>query len=243
MKEMLRIGIADCGKYENYRRWIEAGGNAQAVRLSMNLNNPEAVAGCDGVVLSGGEDVQPELYGKPEYVQEYGLKEIIPERDRFEYEVIRNTLDQGKPLLGICRGLQVVNVYLGGNLVPDIPAILNSDWHGKKQGIDQVHPVKIIRDSLLNKLSGLDSGQVNSAHHQSAGQPARDLKPTAFADPGIIEAMEWAEPRNRSWLLLVQWHPERMQDPSGPLTAGLRKAFLEACKIGEQGYSTSTGKM
>lgn len=230
MLKQLRIGIADCGKYDNYRRWIEASGEAEAVKLSMYLNNPQAVAECDGVVLSGGEDVQPELYGKPEYVKEYDLKEIIPERDRFEYAVIGNALDQQKPLLGICRGLQVVNVYLGGDLVPDIPSVLHSGFHGKKEGVDQLHPVTIDPGSLLANISGLESGQVNSAHHQSAGMAAQGLRVTAFGDSGIAEALEWEKPQDHSWLLLVQWHPERMPDQASPLTAGVRSAFLEACR-------------
>ena len=230
MAKKLLIGVADCGKYENYRRWIEAAGDVEAVRLSYRLNNPEDVGGCDGVVLSGGEDVHPDLYGRPEYVQEYDLKEIIPERDRFEFAVIRKVLEQKKPLLGICRGLQVVNVYLGGTLVPDIPSVLHSGYHGKKEGVDQLHPVSIIPGSLLNKLSGLDEGQVNSAHHQSAGTTARGLRVTASGDVGIAEALEWEKPQDHSWLLLVQWHPERMPDPASPLTAGVRSAFLEACR-------------
>jgi putative glutamine amidotransferase len=230
MIKQLRIGIADCGKYENYRRWIEEGGEAEAVKLSMYLKNPDAVAECDGVLLSGGEDVQPELYGKPEYVKDYDLKEIIPERDQFEYSVIGNVLAGEKPLLGICRGLQVVNVFLGGDLVPDIPSVLHSGFHGKKEGVDQLHPVTIIPGSLLATVTGVNAGQVNSAHHQSAGATAKDLKITAESDAGIVEAMEWRNPQRRSWLLLVQWHPERMADQGSPLTAGVRKAFLEACR-------------
>ncbi len=230
MNEKLRIGIADCGKYDNYRRWIEGTGQAEAVRLSTFLNNPEEVASCDGVVLSGGEDVHPQLYGRPEYVKEYDLKEIIPERDQFEFAVIRNVLEQGKPLLGICRGLQVVNVYLGGTLIPDIPSLLHSRFHSKIAGVDQPHPVTIVPGSLLQRVSGVDLGLVNSAHHQSADLAANDLKVTAFADTAIVEAMEWAKPTGRSWLLLVQWHPERMTDQDSPLSAGIRKTFLEACR-------------
>ncbi|MDP4131719.1 MAG: gamma-glutamyl-gamma-aminobutyrate hydrolase family protein [Bacteroidota bacterium] len=231
MNRKLRIGITDCGKYENYRRWIESSGTAEAVKLSASLNNPEAVAGCDGVLLSGGEDVHPELYGKPEYVKAFELKEIIPERDRFEMTVIKNALEQGRPLLGICRGLQIANVYLGGTLVPDIPTVLHSVFHSKIDGVDQLHPVDISPGSLLEQISGLDSGMVNSAHHQSVDRPGPDLKVTAFSDAGIVEAMEWSDPEERSWLLLVQWHPERMQDQDSPLTNQVRKAFLEAADI------------
>jgi putative glutamine amidotransferase len=229
MNKKLLIGITDCGKYDNYRRWIEGTGLAEVVRLSLSLNNATEVTDCHGLVLSGGEDVHPELYGRPEYVKEYDLKEIIPERDRFEFEVISKVMEQGKPILGICRGLQVVNVYLGGTLIPDIPSLLHSGYHGKIRGVDQPHPVTIVPESLLQQVSGVDSGLVNSAHHQSADLAARDLKVTAFGDSAIVEAMEWAEPAERSWLLLIQWHPERMPDQASPLSARVRKAFLEAC--------------
>jgi putative glutamine amidotransferase len=227
MKNKIRVGIADCGKYENYRRWIEATGDAEAVKLSYLLGNAEEIGGCDGLVLSGGEDVQPELYGKPEYVKEYGLKEIIPERDQCEFVLIRKALELGKPLLGICRGLQVANVYLGGSLIPDIPSLLHSGFHSKIAGVDQRHQIAIEPGSLLGQVSGVDAGEVNSAHHQSADRIAKGLKVTAFADSGIVEAMEWAEPEGRSWLLLVQWHPERMEDQDSPLSFRVRKAFLE----------------
>ena len=172
----------------------------------------------------------PELYGRPEYTREYGLKEIIPERDYFEFAVIRHALDQKKPILGICRGLQVMNVYLGGTLIPDIPALLHSHFHGKISGSDQPHMITIVPDSLLQQVSGAETGLVNSAHHQSADRPGKDLKVTAFGDTDVVEAMEWKKPGERSWLLLIQWHPERMPDQTSPLTQGIRNAFLEASR-------------
>ncbi len=230
MNEKLRIGITSCGKYDNYRLWIEGSGEAEAVRLSHSLNNADEFAKCNGLVLTGGEDVSPELYGRPEYTREYVLKEIIPERDYFEFGVIRQALDQKKPILGICRGLQVMNVYLGGTLIPDIPALLHSAFHGKISGSDQPHMITIVPDSLLQLVSGVETGLVNSAHHQSADRPGKDLKVTAFGDTDIVEAMEWTKSGGQSWLLLIQWHPERMPDQTSPLTQRIRNAFLEACR-------------
>ena len=85
MNHTLRIGITDCGKFDNYRRWIASVLGVEVVKLSMNNQNAAEVETCDGVIFSGGEDLHPDLYGKPEYLQAYGLKEIIPERDQFEY--------------------------------------------------------------------------------------------------------------------------------------------------------------
>ncbi|HCL83789.1 MAG TPA: peptidase C26, partial [Chitinophagaceae bacterium] len=123
MKQHIKIGITDCGKFDNYRRWLESEPGVEVVRLSMHFQNAADTESCDGILFSGGEDLQPALYGKPEYVEEFGLQEIIPARDEFEYQVIEKALAGEKPVLGICRGLQLINVFLGGTLVPDIPAV------------------------------------------------------------------------------------------------------------------------
>ena len=226
----LKIGITDCGKYENYRRWIAMEPGVEVIKLSYHDQNAADVDSCDGILFSGGEDVHPELYGKPEFVEEYGLKEIIPARDQFEYEVIEKALERKKPVLGICRGLQLINVYLGGTLLPDIPTISGSTAHGKISGQDQIHDIRVENLSMLHDISGLEKGQVNSAHHQGVDKPAGNLKVSAFSDPSFVEAMEWKDPSDKSWLLMVQWHPERMQDLSSPFSLNVKKAFLNAVK-------------
>jgi putative glutamine amidotransferase len=231
MKSSIKIGITDCGKFDNYRRWIETAG-VEVIRLGFQSQNAGDVENCDGVVFSGGEDLQPGLYGRPEYVTEYGLKEIIPERDRFEYQVLEKAFATGKPVLGICRGLQLINVYLGGTLVPDIPTLFHSTNHGKINGVDQTHNIDVEENSLLLAICGADSGVVNSAHHQSADQLAEPLKISAYGEPNIVEALEWKEPADKSWLLMVQWHPERMKDPESPFSAAVKSAFLKAARRG-----------
>ncbi len=233
MTRSFKIGITDCGKYDNYRRWIKAESGIEPVKLSMHLQNVADVDICDGILFSGGEDLHPVLFGKPEYVEAFGLKEIIPERDRFEYEVLDKALTSGKPVLGICRGLQLINVFLGGTLVPDIPEIFQSVSHGKKSGLDRSHQIQVEPGSLLHQICGQEQGIVNSAHHQSAERPADALKITAVSEPGIVEAMEWKDPSGKSWLLMVQWHPERMSDLSSPFSAFVKNAFLDAAKTGK----------
>jgi putative glutamine amidotransferase len=229
MNPTIKIGITDCGKFDNYRRWIETTG-VEVIKLGFQSQNAGDVEKCDGVVFSGGEDLDPEQYGRPEFVAEYGLKEIIPERDRFEYQVLEKALTTGKPVLGICRGLQLINVYLGGTLVPDIPTLFHSAKHGKINGIDQTHIIDVEEDSLLKSICGTNTGTVNSAHHQSADQPAPLLKVSAYGEPDIVEAMEWKDPADKSWLLMVQWHPERMKDPESPFSAAVKNAFLEVAR-------------
>ena len=201
----------------------------------MQLQNAGEVEQCDGILFSGGEDLHPVLYGKPEYVEEFGLLEIIPLRDRFEYDVLQRALDGMKPILGICRGLQLINVFLGGTLVPDIPKVNSSSGHGKKNGLDQIHEIQVDAESLLYRICGQRMGLVNSAHHQSAERPADTLKVIAHSDPGITEAMEWQNPENKSWLLLVQWHPERMSDLDSPFSRLVKNAFLEASRDQKNG--------
>ena len=201
----------------------------EVVKLSFYDQNAAEVESCDGILFSGGEDVHPLLYGKPEFVQEYGLTEIIPTRDQFEYEVIEKALESKKPVLGICRGLQLINVYLGGTLLPDIPKLSQSTAHGKISGQDQIHDIRVENSSMLHNISGREIGQVNSAHHQGVDKPAGNLKISAFGESSIIEAMEWKDSSNKSWLLLVQWHPERMDDLSSPFSKSVQEAFLKAC--------------
>jgi putative glutamine amidotransferase len=224
----LKIGITDCGKFENYRRWMVMEPGVEVVKLSYQQDNLSDTDACDGILLSGGEDVHPDLYGKPEFIEEYGLTEIIPARDQFEYEVIEKALGKKKPVFAICRGLQLVNVFLGGTLLPDIPRISKSSAHGKISGQDQIHEIRVESSSCLCAITGQKTGPVNSAHHQGVDEPAEDLKISAFSEPDIVEAMEWKNPDNKSWLLLVQWHPERMQDLSSPFSANLKQAFLQA---------------
>ena len=229
MSHPLRIGITDCGKYENYRRWLESEPGIDPVKLSMQLGNAAEVEYCNGILFSGGEDLHPELYGKPEFVEEFGLKEIIPARDRFEYEVFGKALAGKKPVLGICRGLQLINVYLGGTLVPDIPSLFDSTVHGKINGVDQTHTIQVERGSLLHGICGQELGIVNSAHHQSVATAANSLKISAYSEPGIVEAMEWKNPSDKSWLLMIQWHPERMSDLNSPFSEQVKNAFLQEC--------------
>jgi putative glutamine amidotransferase len=230
MNHPLRIGITDCGKFDNYRRWMEMEVGVEVVKLSFHMQNASDLDSCAGILFSGGEDLHPKLYGKPEFVKEYGLKEIIPARDHFEYGMIEKAFDQKKPVLGICRGLQLINVYLGGNLVPDIHTLFHSTAHGKVNGLDQTHFIRVEPDTMLHDICGQELGIVNSAHHQSADQPAGTLKISAFSEPSIVEAMEWKEKVNKSWLLMVQWHPERMSDLSSPFSTFVKAAFLEACR-------------
>ncbi|MBR9976452.1 MAG: gamma-glutamyl-gamma-aminobutyrate hydrolase family protein [Bacteroidetes bacterium] len=175
------------------------------------------------VLLPGGGDPDPRLYGKPEA---RSLCEIDSARDELEFTVIRMAVERCLPILGICRGLQVVNVALGGTLLPDLPLAGYEDHH-RLDGEDRMHDVEIAPASLLAGLTETTSGQVNSAHHQGVDLAAPRLHATARAHDGTIEALEWVQPADKPFLLLLHWHPERL--PAGhPLSDRIGYGFLSA---------------
>jgi len=226
--KQLKIGITDCGKYDNYAKWLlDTESNADVIKLSHRQKNADRVKECDGIILSGGEDVHPALYNKPQYLPNLNLKEINEERDNFELNVIDRSFVLKKPVLGICRGLQIVNVFLGGTLIYDIPAVAATMEHGKVNGVDQRHAVDVVPGSLLYKITGKGFGEINSAHHQSVDRPAEELRVIAQST-AIVEAMEWKNSIGRAWLLLVQWHPERMFDQENPFAHNIKNEFIKA---------------
>jgi putative glutamine amidotransferase len=230
MKPVIKIGITDCARYTNYENWFLALKDVEVIKLSYHLNNGNEVALCDGIVLSGGEDMHPEFYGKPEYLPQLSIKDIDERRDHFEFEIIEQALQQEKPILGICRGLQVMNVFLGGTLIPDIPTCFKLYDHEKINGIDQQHKITVQENSVLHNIAGATSGTVNSAHHQAVDTLAIDLAIIAKAEEPIAEAMAWKNSDNKSWLLLVQWHPERIPDQLNYFASNIRDAFIESCR-------------
>ena len=226
----MTIGITDSKKYEDYRQWIaNAGIDINIQCLSYKLDNLDVVASCDGIILTGGHDVHPALYNKPSYLDVLDTEQIDEARDAFEMNVIAAAIAMGKPLLGICRGLQIANVYFGGTLIVDIPTVMGSNKHGKIEGQDQRHEVSIVAGSIVSALTNQEAGTVNSAHHQSADTIGEGLRATAFSDKGIVEALEYVYPEGKPWLLLVQWHPERISHDKS-FSLSIRKAFIESCK-------------
>jgi putative glutamine amidotransferase len=226
MKNII-IGITDCNKWKNYYNWF-ASKNVEVINLSYKKNNLEDVYRCDGIVLSGGEDVHPKYYGRPAYMKKKKkLKlEVNEPRDKFELKVIDTAVKSKKPILGICRGLQITNVYFKGTLIPNLPEKIQA-YHSKREGYDQTHEVIVKKNSCLNEIVHVMKGTVNSAHHQSAKKIGKGLKVTATDTNGIVEALEWKNPKKKPFLLLVQWHPERMKNQKSPFAKNLRKKFLQ----------------
>ncbi|HVW60443.1 MAG TPA: gamma-glutamyl-gamma-aminobutyrate hydrolase family protein, partial [Puia sp.] len=167
----MRIGLTYTGsdeKHNNYVRWLKDGAaDIEVVKLSVESGEFDDY---DALVLSGGVDIHPLFYkGKMDYVGGGKWKE---DRDRFEKEVLERSWDQGIPVLGVCRGLQLINVSCGGTLVQDLGA--QGDEIHQNTPADKEHEVKVVEGSLLCDISGR-GGWINSAHHQAIDRLGKDL--------------------------------------------------------------------
>ncbi len=187
----------------------------------------EAAQELDGFLFSGGADVNPRLYGEEIYPF---CAEILPARDEMELELLKAVLPSEKPILGICRGIQLLNVGMGGTLYQDIyaqPAQTFSQQHYQKLPHHlPVHDVSIDRDSLLYQIVQTEKLPVNSLHHQSVKVCAPSLTVTARTASGVIEAVE---KKDHPFFLGLQWHPERMwhADTNAKVVFD---AFVRACR-------------
>ena len=198
------LGAAE--RYPNYQRAVEAAGGA----VLFFLRPLEAVR-CDGLLLPGGGDLEPWRYGE-ENTASRGLE---PERDAAELALLDQFAALRRPVLGICRGMQAINVWRGGTLIQDLPG------HAAVNGQDGFHRVYTGPGFLRRACGGLST--VNSAHHQAAGRLGRGLRAVQWAEDGVVEALEWQD--GPVWG--VQWHPERMPGTAG---AALFSAFLARCR-------------
>ncbi|WP_327312597.1 gamma-glutamyl-gamma-aminobutyrate hydrolase family protein [Streptomyces sp. NBC_01235] len=151
----------------------------------------------DGVLLPGGGDLAPHRYGATSAHQ--SVYDVDDLQDAFDLEVARHTLESGLPLLALCRGLQVVNVALGGTLEQDMGGPEREHRH-------VVHPVEIRRGTLLEQAMGSEKAEVSCYHHQRVDLPGKGLEITARASDGTVEGLEL--PDARGWFTAVQWHPE-----------------------------------
>ena len=211
--------------YENYSEWLESYGyDVEIVDIYSSDDPIKDLLDCDALVLTGGPDVHPGRFDKP---YESDRCSIDDYRDTLEFELLRNALLFKMPILGICRGQQLINVALGGSLIIDIPKDLtNPVIHQVEEG-DATHRLFIEEGTYLRSIAGVDSALVNSNHHQAVDKLSKELKPTGYTRDGIIESFEWRDVSFKSWMLAVQWHPERLER-NHPLSEPLAKEFIEA---------------
>lgn len=180
----------------------------------------------DGIMITGGGDIETRRFNGHDHPRVYG---IDTDRDNLEIELVQAAESTRKPLLGICRGIQIINVALGGDLFTDIQDQKNDslkhDWFPDYPRDRLSHPVEITSGSLLNHILEISLTDVNSLHHQAIRNLSTKLSASAFAPDGIIEAVEYKE---HPFLLGVQWHPEWLFEIE--TTQKLFKAFIQAAK-------------
>lgn len=206
------------GNAENYLNAVQAAGGIGEARY---LPSPDL--SYDGLILVGGDDIDPALFGQ----EDQGSRGIDRVRDDAELVLLDAFFGAGKPVLAICRGHQVVNVWLGGDLIQDLgPELV--PFHQREQG-DQVHLVRAAEGTLLHRLYG-PVFPVNSAHHQGLGRLGRGLRAAAWSEGGVAEAVE----HDSLPLISVQFHPERMTGAlarSDTVDGGaVFQTFLDLCK-------------
>lgn len=197
--------------YDKYLRAIEsAGGKPVEISLSLDAGDLQRRAeSVDGFVLPGSScDVAPARY----QAQAHALAGPVDGlREQTDSALLAEAFGSGKPALGICYGMQHLNVFLGGTLVQDIASEIGSAiehvWHRKAGAPEPFHPIEIATGSRLAELAGAITAVVNSSHHQSVLEAGRGLRISARSSDGVVEAIEWTGPE---WVIGVEWHPERM---------------------------------
>mgnify|MGYP001191899431 FL=1 len=232
LSEPLRIAISKASgsdSYLLYGEWLKSTGIDIEIVDMINYSPDEAarlLGTCQGLVLSGGSDVHPGRYGKE---ADTTRCQINPERDTLEFQLIDKALQMKMPILAICRGMQILNVALGGTLIVDIPQDHPSNIsHQCKDKFQICHEVDILPNSKLYKITGVLRDGVTSSHHQAVEYLALGLVPNALAEDGIVEGFEWLDDTDKSPIIAVQWHPERMSN--NKLSLPLATEFLNLAK-------------
>jgi putative glutamine amidotransferase len=224
------IAITPCSKLPDYEESVRrAGGEVR--ELNRATDTPaDVVKGAQGVLLTGGGDVMPSLYGLAPHP---AFDPAEPGRDEYEIELVRRAIEADVPVFAICRGIQVLNVARGGTLIQHIPDEVGTDVEHriKEPRFAIAHEVwlnagSVLQRTMRERLEDADSCDVNSRHHQAVKDLGEGLVVSASAPDGVIEAIE--DP-DRRFCLGVQWHPENFWRTGEFRT--LFEAFVEACRI------------
>ncbi len=211
---------------QDYARAVSQAGGIPVPIIGINDALPDLVRSLDGFVFTGGDDIHPKFY-RERPLPGAAMTLSADARTRFELKLIGAVLRARKPVLAICHGAQLVNVALGGSLYQDIPRQLpGSIKHGHTGRREKIfHPVAILEGTMLYRIMGSSRIRVRSAHHQGIKNPGKGFRLSAIAEDHVVEAME---SRDRTYLMAVQWHPEKMLTDS--YTKKLFKSLVAACK-------------
>ncbi|MGQ9819608.1 MAG: gamma-glutamyl-gamma-aminobutyrate hydrolase family protein [Candidatus Kapaibacteriales bacterium] len=233
-QDSLRIVFSKASGSENYKKYISffQGIYPQVIGIDaygLGINDLDSILGnFDGLVLTGGPDVHPRYYNRPEdtiYCQ------IDPYRDSLEFKLLDIAFARKLPIFAICRGEQILNVYLGGSLYPDIEKFFSApSRHRCSEVVEQCyHSVYVDTNSFFYKIIQNDSLLVNSFHHQAVEKLGRNLRAFAWSSDGLIEAFEWERMDLKPFFIAIQWHPERLE-LTDSISRKLVTRFIEEVK-------------
>jgi putative glutamine amidotransferase len=189
----------------DYVRAVEESGGRPLLVPPSDGAVEETLGALDGLIFTGGEDIEPSRYGQNAHPETFG---VFPERDRAELPLLIGALERDLPVLAICRGIQLLNVALGGDLVQHLPDVVGHDEHKHTPGVFADHEVRLDPQTRIGRILG-EQAPVKSHHHQALGRLGTGLRPAGRAEDGTIEAVE--EP-SRRFAVGVLWHPEAGDD-------------------------------
>lgn len=225
--EVEPLTIAISKESKNYPAWLSRYEDNIVYKnlYTMGIDSAlKVLSNSDGLLLTGGADIYPSYYNQIEDTALCGGFDRY--RDSLEFSLIKKAMENKIPILGVCRGQQILNVSLGGSLYVDIPTEFDTTvTHQQEDWRNCFHTVYIVDSTLLLDLSGVNYGQVTSNHHQGIKDKARDLKISAYSGDSLPEAIEWTNRGEKGFLMAVQWHPERM-DTVHLLSAPIARKFL-----------------
>jgi len=223
LKKIAGISLCD-RKFQFYLDWIESG-NIEYIVLNYKKNNFDDVKDCSSLLLTGGVDIFPEFYSDWEDGEDRSIYK--PERDGFEFKLFDYALNNRLPVIGICRGLQLINSRLNGSLINDIETVRRTNHNKISDTEDRLHYINLYDNSIIYDIVKEKRGKVNSSHHQAIDRLGEGLTVTAKADDGIIEAVEWEDKSSKPFLLAIQWHPERMKEQNSPFAKNILLRFKQ----------------
>lgn len=218
------IAISKCDrKFEAYIKWLEYF-NVSYVILDYNVAaDLHKLNSCNGLILSGGEDISPEIYC--DWRENNTEQFYNPKRDGFELRLLETAVNLSMPILGICRGAQLINVFFKGNLIFDLETIRKVNHRKISDNEPLYHNIIVYEDTLLYSVVKTKSGVVTSSHHQAVDRLGEGLKVNCRADDGTVEGIETIN-SDVHFLLGIQWHPERFADFNSPFSRDLLLKFI-----------------
>lgn len=239
MKIALSVSEKEKGKAASspyFKALVAAGAQPSELALVSASDAPLALADeYDGILFAGGEDVDPTLYDESVI---HPTVRVDRARDVFEMKLLDRALDRRLPILGICRGIQVINVKYGGSLYQDVKAEREITADHKQAGkrSETTHRITVSEPESILARAVQGSCRVNSLHHQAIKRVGRGLKVTAYSEDGLVEAVEAAVPY--PFLVAVQWHPEEIADL--PEQRQILEKFLESCRKRADGRTSES---